>query len=712
MRYSASIALLLLVIPALAEHRLPAQLPPEIYAWFWTGETFQPGGASAFLDLVSRESNYNFLTTSLRTPARESVTREVHDHIRQAVLEAHRRGLRVAFDLDPRLARRAFEQAHPDQLQWMLRIRRYPVATREALIPATILEDHMTWPNAEYDRLSGKLMRAWLIHNGAVTRMGDGVRAIEESGRQVRIAIQPGTGSPGDEVAIAAAFKYRTPDVFAPSLQAFQESIFQLYSDVPLDGAMKDEWGFPPTRGKGGKDGDFWYSPALAAAWRGAGGGDLVDDCLLMYSGLGGSLEQRLGAINRLMRMTLERNTAIERHFYATAKRTFGADAFVGTHATWGIWPEGDIFKNGCDWWQATRDYGQTDEDWPMPVRTALAKKMGKPVWFNQYYNRDLEPYFAELWRNAANGGRINMHPQFPGEISLNGLGPLLTNPKMRRALSRIRLLNYFAAAPIDSPVAVVFGHAAAVNWVGPHFTDFGIEVADQLGSAGYRADVIPSTEITNGSLRMADRGVVYGAQHYRALVFLNPEYEPESTFEFLRRAARTNTRTYCRGQAHRTFDGVRRAGSELPGVLEFQSAAQVASALDGAYRPHRIPPTLSRLTDGSCVLVGGRDDPAGDPLAETFYCGATRIAFQATGVFAIRLNARKQIDRLAASDLRSLVIEDTSYTFPRAIDLAIWHDSNGRWQGVVQGGDPPPPPLGNWVEHWQRLDLAPPGRN
>ncbi len=696
-------------MPAFAEHRLPPQLPPEIYAWFWQEETFRPGGITAFLDLVTRESNYNFLTTSLRVPARENILPEVHDRMREAVLAAHRRGLRVAFDLDPRLARRAFEKAHPDQLQWMLRLQRFPLAGgRDYSIPSIRLDDHMTWPGAEYDRLSGKLVRTWLIRNGAVTPLTGGVRAVEESGQRVRVSIQPGTGHPGDELVLAAAFQYRTPDVFAPSLKSFQESIFNLYRDVPLDGAMKDEWGFPPTRGKGGKDGNFWYSSALATAWRQAGGGDLIDDCLLMYTGLGGGLDRRLGAINRLMRLTLEANVAIEQHFYATAKRTFGPDAFVGTHATWGIWPEGDIFKNGCDWWQATRDYGQTDEGWPMPIRTALAKKMGKPVWFNQYYNRDLEPYFDEIWNDAANGGRVNVHPLYPRDVSLSGLRPLLTDQPMNRALSRIRLLNYFAAAPIDSPVAVVFGHAAAVNWVTPYFTDFGIEIADELGRAGYRADVIPSTEIAAGALQVDDRGVRYGAQRYRAMVFLNPEFEPDSTFDFLRHAARSTTRTYLRGQASRTFEGAPRNPVALPEVLEFHSAAQVASALDGAYRAHVDPASLSRLTDGSCVLVSGHQNPAGDPMRETFYCGSTRISFEATGVFAIRLNSHSQLDRLAASELKSLVIEDTRYEFPRPLDLALWRDPNGDWQGVVQGGDPPPAPIGNWVHHWQRLDPAP----
>ncbi|MCX6620607.1 MAG: hypothetical protein NTY38_05940, partial [Acidobacteria bacterium] len=687
MRYLACPTLFfLLTAPLFAAQRLPRELPPEIYAWFWTDETFAPGGITRFLDVVSRETNYNFLTTSLRTPQRENIRPEVRDQIRQAALAAHERGLRMAFDLDPRLARQAFQKAHPGELQWMLRIRAFPwpaSAPGDFAISSLRMDDHMTWPDAEYERLSGKLVRAWFVRGseGAATRLDAAVTATEQSGQRVRVSVAPGAGRAGDTLVLAVAFEYRTPDVFAASLNAFQESIFELYRDVPLDGAMKDEWGFPPTRGKGGKDGAFWYSTALASAWRRAGGGDLVDDCLLMSTGIGGDLNHRLGAINRFMRLTLERKAAIEQHFYATTKRTFGPDAFVGTHATWGIWPEGDIFKNGLDWWQATRDYGQTDEDWPMPVRTALAKKMGKPVWYNQYYSRDGEPYFDEIRRDAANGGRVNIHPLFPGNVSVQGQHDFLTSASIRRTLSRVRLLNYFAAAPIDSPAAVVFGHAAALNWVTPHFTDFGIEIADELGRAGYRADVIPSTEIASGALRIDDRGNVrYGVQRYRALVFVNPEFEPESTFEFLRRAARSTTRTYLRGASLYSFEGASRAPVPLPEVMEFHGAAQVVSALEGAYRPNRGPASLSRLTDGSCVLVAAK----GEPMRETFDCGSARISFEATGVFAIRLAAKGALDRLAASELKSLTIDGTRYDFPRPLDLALWHDSKGVWQGVV----------------------------
>ena len=65
------------------------------------------------------------LPTSISFPAHEMVLPGTHDQVKLAVEYAHRRGLRIALDLDIRLARAAFQARHPDQLQRMLRLRSF-----------------------------------------------------------------------------------------------------------------------------------------------------------------------------------------------------------------------------------------------------------------------------------------------------------------------------------------------------------------------------------------------------------------------------------------------------------------------------------------------------------------------------------------------------------------------------------------------------------
>jgi len=634
------IALLLAAAFAGASNRLPPNLPPEIYAWFWLGPEFQGEGYRAFVDMVAEHSNFGLLTTSLRVPSREVAEPNTHDQIKRAVDYAHSRGLRVAFDLDVRLARGAFRKLHPDQQQWMLRVVEVPAKTATAVVHPLELSDHMTGPGGSYEVLGGKLLG--VFRRGANNQLvaAEAARAVVESAAEVKANLPAGEG-----YIVAAAFEHRTPDVFAPALIEFQRSIYEQYRDVPLDGALKDEWGFPPVYAAGPRGGDFWYSSGFAAAWRKAGGADMVRDCVLMYTGAGGTHQERIAAANRYARLLLERNAEIERSYYEDVKRIFGPQAFAGTHATWGVMPSGDAFKNGYDWWWAKRDYGQTDEDFPIPLRTSLAKKMGGAVWFNQYYNQDTEPYAREVWRDARAGGRVNFHPLWPSSMDPAAYLRLLSSPAVR-AENRIRLLNYISQAPRDCSVAVVFGHRAAANWLGPRFGDLGIDFAEAMWREGFPADVIPSTEIESGALSIdKDDWLRYGAQRYRALVFLNTEYEPGATFEFLRRAARSRTITFLR-------DTAANAGV-IDGAGLDPTPERVATFLGGSHTPHDNPPDLARLTDGTCILARGERDPAGDAIDETFYCGSTKVHARATGVFAIRVSGAGELRALAGSDVR-----------------------------------------------------------
>ncbi len=683
------IALIFAAAALAASNRLPTHLAPEIYAWFWTEREFQPEGYRAFVDMIAERSNFGLLTTSSRVPSREMTDPATHDQVKRAVEYAHSRGLKVALDLDVRLARGTFRKLYPDQQQWMLRIVEVPEKQTEVVVRPMVLNDHMTASDGSYEILGGKLLG--VFRRGAADALVavETVRAAVESASEVRVKLPAGTG-----YIVAAAFEHRTPDVFAPAFIEFQRSIYEQYRDIPLDGAMKDEWGFPPVYGAGPRGGDFWYSRAFAEAWRKAGGADMLRDCVLMYTGVGGTHKARIAAANRYERLLLERNAEIERAYYDDTKRIFGAQAFAGTHATWGIMPSGDAFKNGYDWWWAKRDYGQTDEDFPIPLRTSLAKKMGGAVWFNQYYNQDVEPYAKEVWRAARAGGRVNFHPLYPSSLDRDTAAVrLLTSPALK-AENRIRLLNYVSQAPRDCPVAVMFGHAAAANWLGPRFGDLGVDFADAMWGEGFPADIIPSTEIE--SLAFDKDGYLrYGAQRYRALVFLNTEYEPPATFDFLRRAARSRTITFLRDT---TGAGV------VPGAGLDPTPERVATFLRGSHTPHDNPPDLARLTDGTCILARGEHNPSGDEIDETFYCGATKVHVRATGVFAIRMKGSELV-ALAGSDVRLVDAGAMHLEFTRPVDFALWRDAQGSLHGVVQGATPVPDRLLQLTNDWSRLD-------
>ena len=325
-------------------NRLPESLPPEIHAWFGDDSFFAPGSYRAPLDLFADHSNFGMLTTSIRSPAHEMVLPGTHDQVKQAVEYAHHRGLRIALDLDIRLARAAFQTLHPDQQQWMLRLRSFalPLTTAGSTqIEPAALSDHM----GQYPVLAGRLMRVWTRGASGVRPLEEGCRASEESSHRVVVTCASGAVRDATELIVAAAFEYQTPDVFAPDLLAYQNEMLAQYRDVPLDGTMKDEWGFPPVFNQGPKDGDFWYSRSFAAAYAKAGGGEFLDDCLLMWLGVGGEPERRIAAVNRYMRLILDRNAAIEQDFYAASKQLFGPEALIAVHAHLGLHADRRCFQ-------------------------------------------------------------------------------------------------------------------------------------------------------------------------------------------------------------------------------------------------------------------------------------------------------------------------------------------------------------------------------
>lgn len=713
---------------------LPPSVPPEVVAWFWMEKPeFQPEGYRQFIDLIAEHTSFGMLATSLRAPRHEITDPETHSKIKRAVEYAHQRGLKVAMDLDVRLARGAFRKRYPDQQQWMLRIRAFPFAPSgptEASIASQPLGDHMTWPDTQYDRLSGRLLGVYRSAPNqpgmALQSIRDHCRVLEESPEHVTVAAPDEMRVADCELVVATAFEYQTPDVFSPELLGFQREICQQYRDAGLDGGMgADEWGFPPVFNHGGKDGDFWYSAALAEQYRKAGGRDFVLDGILMALGWGGTYEQRLVAINRYMQLILARNTELEQGFYRHAKEAFGPESFTATHATWGFMPWGDAFKNGYDWWGATRDYGQTDEHWPVPVRTALAKKMGGSIWYNQFYAPAPAPYFRELWRDARAGGRVNLHPLWPSSVSTKAYQEIFSIPFMR-AESRVRLLNLIQPAPLDCPVAIVFGHAASLNWEGPHFGDLGEGFAAELWKVfGVRADIIPSSEIASGALKLDGNGwLTYGVQRYRALVFLNPDFEGSETFDFLRRVAQSQTQVFVHDEIRRAPDGSIRGKEEvIPGAGLNPTPAVVAEFLQNWHSPrHPSPRDLVRLTDGTSLLLRGEKDPAGDGIDETFFVdcrgGLAQVSAGATGVFGIRLGPNGDLRALAASELRYVrieMIETFGEPTPKLhlelhppVDLALWQDAHGKWHGVIQGDSEIPQELLPWTRDWVRMDLIP----
>jgi hypothetical protein len=720
--------------------RLPDWVLPVLATWGWSEPEFKPRGYQPFIDQAAKHAAYNLLTTTLRIPKKELTDEEVHEHIKAAAVYARQRGMGIVMDLDVRLARAAFQKAYPDEMQEMLRLR--TIDLKEAgdvtitVIPETP-SDHYTFRATPYVPLAGRLVRVYSylrgpegIEPGSLRDITADCRVNQATAGGVSVSIPGTASSKGRQACVLAAFTHLSPDVFAPRLLSFQRELIRRYADCALAGACKDEWGFPPCYDGCPQKNDFWFSRWFAAAYsQRTAGRDLVRDCLLMYLGERGRVGERQAAINHYQEMCWQRNGAIEDDFYRAVKEVFGPGAAVCTHPTW--WPNPDtreFKKNGLDWWVATRSWAQTDEVTPYCVRTALAKKWNSPVWYNMYYSTRLDDYRREIWSGVLTGGRVNFHPLYPRSQVQGSPYEALMRGGLMRGDSRIRLLNYIAKNPLDCPVAVVFGHACAMNWAGPAYDDVGLEVADRLRRAGFAADLIPADEIASRSLVLDPDGFVrYGPQRYAALVLYHPQFERSNTAEFFRQAAGKKTDLFRVGSWTTDFDSRPFNGNAAlpPQMTAFATAASCVAALVerlrsrgqvpasssdqalGWDRQHVVPPTTGRcrLIDGTIILAAGDKDPAGDPIRTTFEVDGRQVRVEGVGVVAVRLARDGKLEALAGGGLSLFEAGPFRIRLDQPVDLVFWRRADGQFEGVVQDCPGPiPPPLRAITPHWSRL--------
>ncbi len=716
--------------------------PPVIGAWFWSQETLEAGGYRPFLDKVAERSPYTLLSTSCRR--KEIVDPLLHTSMDQAVRYARSRGLKIALELDIRLARQAFRSRYPEELQEELVLRTIEFTADgspgEVVFQGSDTTDHMIGSLPKYECLKTRLVRIYSFRKGEkgldpktlreITK--EGILPADEGPRRLTVRVPAQSGR---AVCVIAAHTLLTPDVFAPHLLAYQREILRQYADVPLAGIMKDEWGFPPDH-TGNPDHDrYWYSRAMAAKYAEvSNGGDLVRDALLMYAGEQGRERDRQAAINRYRKLCRLRNVEIENEFYRAGKELFGPDAYIVTHPTWVPYPGAQEFrKNGLSWWEATRDMGQTDESTPYPCRTSLSKRWGFPLWYNQYYAKETDSYLEEMWAGALAGGRLNVHPLYPRpDLKGEEASLRLLQSGLMAGMTRLRLLDFITRAPLECPVAVVFGHTCAMNWTQPTYNSVGLEIASALCAEGYPTDLIPSSLIAAQALKIDSDGYIcLGPQRYRAVVLYQPEYGDRQELAFFRRAAKGRSRLFLVGRW--TMDYEARPldtrnllqSNVLTGLeedaclgavtrwLEDQGVARVTQwSPDTARWGHAggklaTPPRegYSFLTDGTYLRIAGAKNPSGDPIRETFTWQGHSLTVDAVGLVAVRFAVDGRIAAFAAGGLRHLRTDRMEIALPEPADLAFCLQKDGRMQGLLQGWQGSlPESLRAITGEWQRL--------
>ncbi|MGD9930804.1 MAG: hypothetical protein AB7U05_12345 [Mangrovibacterium sp.] len=702
----------------LRPNQLSNQHLPVIGVWVWGQRDLEPDGYKQAIDHLSTNSPFNLIVPFLRFHDKELLDDEVYTRVKLAAEYAVENNIGLLPDLDVRSARRAFQKQYPDEMQQMLRIREVALSETGSSIVALRsikdLNDHYSGGNIpKYNSIESSLLR---VYGYQKTPEGINPKSIKEITSKCELlyssddslTVQLPVGEPDKytHASVMASFTLFYPDVFAPHLLKFQRDILKRYADLSIPGVCKDEWGFPPYYPRYYAEGasDFWYSEHRAKEYaKITGGRDLLADCLLMAFETQGMERDRQVVINHFRQMSFHRNTEIENDFYDAVKEYFGPDAAVTVHPTWWPYPDLNEFKkNGLNWWAAKRDWAQTDELVPFGVRTALCKKWDSPVWYNMYYTARLSD---QVWGSALAGGRINYLRYYS-----------LFKPDIMRAENRIRLLNYISESPLDCPVAVVFGHTSAMNWASEGFNDVGMKLINKFWNNGFPADLIPTSEIENGSLIVDDQGWIrYGSQKYAAVVLYNPEFEGKATSDLFKKASGGKTTILRMGEWNYDFDGNPVNVMEyLPKDMVMVSSIQLAfenvlsemkrrkievqtpatAVLDTSFYTLRgyehesyFPANTgqSRLIDGTHLFIGGTKQVSGDPITGDFKVNGFDVSVDAVGVVGIRLNKQGMLEALAASELSYIKAGDFSLSLNEPMDIALWRNADGEWYGVIQ---------------------------
>ncbi|MBQ6109550.1 MAG: hypothetical protein IJK97_15160 [Thermoguttaceae bacterium] len=694
-------------------------MPRELGCWFpraW--EATEPDGFKAFLDAVGERTAYDQLAVSSRLTQHESISPEaLRFQADAAKYGAEKYGITILPDAEIRLSRKAFHAAHPDKSLWRIRfveLEQKAGQSASIILNETDLSDHYTH-NYKYEVLGVRPIKVWSFSKTAdglvdPASLRDATAEAEfqteENPRWCQFSFKPESAPKDRFLCVAVAFEYLYPDVYSQEALDFEAKIFRAHGGMMAGGLVKDEWGLLPCHDGVPLKDHFWFSDAMAAAYKAGTSRDFVDDLFLMHLAQAGRDAERIQAIDALQKMNFRQLIKFERQVYEISKENYGPNAMVATHPTWHCYPNVQEFrKNSLFWWRHPRDFAQTDEAAPYACRTGMSKREGR-VWFNEFYADGIAPYIREEWSCTAGGGRQNIHPfccmpNNPLRTDENfGHLPIL-DAGLDAARASTRLLNFKCAAPLFSPVAVVFGHWGCMNWARLEYGNLteALEVCDFFAERGFPADLIPSSEINEKTMTGLDcwtlneRGFLqYGAQEYRLVVFYAETDSDRADFAKLETLNQGGKTRIVRVPGHITEEEIVQTFETTDLSVASQTPWEAVGTWGGK---HSRPPfeCFSRRLDGSLVWTNASEEnPVGKPIVlkdETVPSNdLTRnftISAEANGVLACRFDPTGSLEMLTAAGLKSFQTQGLELSLAKPADVVLWKDAAGSWQGIYQ---------------------------
>ena len=461
------------------------------------------------------------------------------------------------------------------------------------------------------------------------------------------------------------------PDRLTDEYLQCQMELIEALGDISLYGITTDEWGIPQII-ENGVTPSLYMTDKTKELYAEHCGRDLYEDLLYFHYSPENDRSRSVLAVNKYIEVIRNRVTLGDHMIYDKIKEVFGKDAFVGFHPTWYCAPNGfavETMHNGMDWWQVKRDYSQTDERVMIPIRLAMARGASEPVWYNMWYSQrtmDIRTYYKETWVNARFGGRtdyLGYECYEPGVVyTFRAPGRLEQLSLMDESVIK---LNDFQKTLPDSRVLMLFSMEAFTNWqlydhgvtyVSPNMKGHSeiVALANGVFAQNVLFDLVPSSEIDRGTLRIEDGRIKYFNHEYDAVVVAYPNGVTQKALDFIKSCAKftknfvgvgaceyLNDGTKC----DYAFEGVEKVYNDKP------APALIAQELVDMGVKANMTKNSCTFEDGSVVVTTDGAQNLFNPLEAELELDGHKVTFKGRDFLAIRLENGRPEFRFGEAD-------------------------------------------------------------
>lgn len=492
-----------------------------------------------------------------------------------------------------------------------------------------------------------RMRNAWVINKiGNCCFEDDGLRQIcpvvEYGKDELIISLKADKKYSNFTFVIAVTIMNGKVDVFSKEVIEYSKEMINYFSELPICGMGTDEWGT-------GVDCDiedgvwvckkFSFSENLKREFEKNYHIDFFENAIYMAYKSKKTEQFSNDFISKYITLIRRNLCHSNDEYYKTVKTALGEKALIGVHPTY--WGDAydftfDAIANGFHWWEMKRDFAQTDEEVSLSIRLALSRKCGDNVWYNMWYGMrspHLMSFYSEAWKDLRFGGKVHYlgwdtkyepwHCFFKyqnGEIEqINAM-----EEKIEEAFLHIKSVP-------DSSVLIVFGIEAVTNWL----RNFGqakiIRGKGRLTKVlmlvqgifnACNCDMVPSSEIDNGSVKIKDGKVCYFNQKYDSILFVYPEMVSRKVSGFMHEYSHWG-KLFVVGDGAEEYSEACQIRNDLPEaswvIKEFQNTG---------INFHRVGRGVE-FRDGSIVFTAMANLPINNYFEEEFEINNKKYSFK-----------------------------------------------------------------------------------